>query len=141
MDIEMKVFYGFLGVLAVIIAASTLSHVIENSAASQPVLVHSNSEPPVDQSHNRSHEWYIADQNFTSCIKTDSPAKKIEFLRMGGGEASANESRDNTGNLVSVEVSAPSTDGLQSTVWTYYASLGACKAELRYRNYIPEEYR
>ncbi len=139
MDAELKVFsvfFGCLGALGIVLAGRAISHSIRDNPS--PRLVELPSSAP---SADRPHGWYIADQDFKSCIKTNAPAKKIEFLRMGGGDASTNESRDNTGNLISVEVSAPSADGLHSTVWTYYTSLDACQAELRYRNYIPDEYR
>jgi len=101
-----------------------------------PSSVFANDPPP-----DKPHDWFIADRNFTSCIKTEAPAKKIEFLRMGGGDASTNESRDANGNLLSVEVSAPSADGLNSTYWTYYTGIDACQAALTSRNHIPDEYR
>lgn len=141
MGTEIKVVYGFLGLLTLLVARTAISHFADSGAAPQSAAMSSTSGPPPAQSQERTHDWYIADRDFTTCIKTDAPAKKIGFLRIGGGDASTNESRDNTGNLISVEVSAPSADGLKSTVWTYYTSLDACQSELRYRNYIPDEYR
>jgi hypothetical protein len=141
MDTEMKVFCGGLGILAVLMAGTAISHFIESSAVPQPAEVTSSPEPASVSPEGRPREWYIADQDFASCIETQAPAKKIELLRMGGGEASTNESRDSNGNLISVEVSTQSADGLQSTVWTYYTSIDVCQSALASRNHIPDEYR
>jgi hypothetical protein len=87
------------------------------------------------------HEWYIADSDFTSCIKTAGPASQIETLRQGGGDASTSENRSKIGDLISVEVSTSIGNGLQTRYWTYYTSKEECDSAMEARNHIPDEYK
>lgn len=48
---------------------------------------------------------------------------------------------DSDGQLASVEVSEPTNDGMQETIWTFYRTEAGCQASLREHNTVPERYQ
>jgi hypothetical protein len=87
------------------------------------------------------HQWWIANFDWTACHKSGSPADKIKSVRGRGAEATTSDTNDPSGQLQSVEVSAPNGDGLQETVWTFYTSQESCEAGLQTRNAIPDRHQ
>jgi len=85
--------------------------------------------------------WYIADVNFTSCFKSDSPADKIQELRDAGGNVRTSDKLDGSGQLASVEVAVDEANGLQQRYWTFYRSQEACEAKIAADSTIPDKYR
>ncbi len=68
-------------------------------------------------------QWYAADFNHTSCIKTAGPGPRIKNIRDNGQDAQIKDQ----GNTVEVSVAI---NGFQETYWTYYNSLEACQRSL-----------
>ena len=70
----------------------------------------------------------------------ESPGDKIASIRESGYVATTSDTNDSSGQLASVEVSAPK-DGLQDTVWTFYKTLEGCQASVHSQNTVPDRYR
>lgn len=85
--------------------------------------------------------WYAVSTNEVECIWTsDSPAKRIQFIREAGIQPKVSETVDATGNLRIVEVSA--TDGGYITTWRYFKHESECAATLPINGApIPDRYR
>ncbi len=77
-------------------------------------------------------QWYAGDTNFTSCIPSTGPGPKILEIRDSRREP---EIRDE-GAVVEVAVE----EGLETHVWTYYASKDSCEQALAREHAVPDRY-
>ena len=86
-------------------------------------------------------QWYIANEDFTSCHEGESPADKIKSIRDNGEEAATSDTNGSDGALESVEVSTSSSSGLSTISWTFYRTREACEAAAQAHNSIPNRYQ
>jgi hypothetical protein len=77
-------------------------------------------------------QWYAGDTNFTQCIESPGPGKKILEIRDSLREPEVKDDGD------TVEVSVG--EGLNTRFWTYYASMELCNAALEQRSSVPDRY-
>lgn len=84
-------------------------------------------------------QWYAADLNFSGCISSMSPGKRIENIQDAGLHAATKDRFDSAGNLVEVEVAF--SEGSGERYYTYYKDKEACEAALPQSKQIPDRYR
>lgn len=80
-------------------------------------------------------QWYTADASATACIRSNSPASRIEMIQTFGKHAKTNDLPKGV-----VEVIEPTTE-FKELVWTYYPDEATCMAALPVSQAIPSRYR
>ncbi len=83
--------------------------------------------------------WYAIDASRTDCIKSVSPAARINMIRDNGFKEITRDATDSQGNLVKVDISYG--DGPYVFTTTYYAAKETCMASLADERAVPDKYR
>ena len=149
MDREVKLGLWTAGVVAavvILVVAVVANGITPRSDVVEPARAEPVEIPPSPQTDTEPHAWFVVDMTGTECFTPSksgeaSPAAWIKSERDNGETPETKENRDSGGNLESVEISVPVSDGLQTRVWTYYRSKEACEQAIQKRNHIPDEYK
>lgn len=93
----------------------------------------SSTQIPISEVSGR--QWYTPDVNFTRCIRSRSPADRIQMIQDYGKSAKVVDLPNGA-----VEISEQ-TNSFEERFWVYYPSNEACNAALPRSQPIPSRYR
>ncbi|MDH1214139.1 hypothetical protein N5C38_24265, partial [Pseudomonas chengduensis] len=72
--------------------------------------------------------WWVVDSSFRSCFESSGPAEKLDEYAGFSDKPYTNDYRDNSGNIVKVEVINEIGFGREE-VWAYYRIKQDCENE------------